>query len=83
MHSLANKHMNDVEQINMEVLQEWITGRGKHPVIWKTLTDVLHDIELRKLAKEIEDIKCHGNTELEAMNEEVLNQGTCTCCWCS
>ena len=50
--------MNDAEQINTEVLQQWITGRGKQPVTWKTLTEVLHDIELTTLAGEIEAVKC-------------------------
>ena len=36
----------------------WIVGRGKHPVTWKTLIEVLYDIELMKtLAKEIETVK--------------------------
>ena len=56
--SLAHKHMNDAEQINLDVFQQWITGRGKHPVTWKTLTVVLHDIELTVLAGEIEAVKC-------------------------
>ena len=56
--SLAHKHMNDAEQINFDVLQQWINGRGKHPVTWKTLTVVLHDIELSALAGEIEAVKC-------------------------
>ena len=45
----------------MEVLQQWITGRGKHPVTWTTLTQCLHDTELTVLAGEIEAIKCHPN----------------------
>ena len=57
--SIAYKHRDDAEQINMEVLQQWITGRGKHPVTWKTLTEVLQDIELNTLAGEIEAVKCH------------------------
>ena len=40
--SIAHKHMNDAEQINTEVLQQWITGRGKQPITWKTLTQALH-----------------------------------------
>ena len=63
IHSLANKHMNDAEQINMEVLQQWITGRGKHPVTWKTLIQVLRNIELTVLAGEIEAVKCCEGTE--------------------
>ena len=34
-----------------------IVGRGKHPVTWKTLIEVLYDIELKTLAKEIETAK--------------------------
>ena len=45
----------------MEVLQQWITGRGKHPVTWTTLTQCLRDTELTVLAGEIEAIKCHPN----------------------
>ena len=59
IHSLAFKHMNDAEQINVEVLQQWINGRGKHPVTWKTLTQVLRDLELSRLAGEIEAVKGH------------------------
>ena len=51
--------MKDAEQINMEVLQQWLAGRGKHPITWKTLTQVLQDIELSTLAGEIEAVKCH------------------------
>ena len=61
IHSITHKHNNDAEQINMEVLQQWITGRGKHPVTWTTLTQCLCDIELTVLAGEIEAIKCHTN----------------------
>ena len=47
----------ETERINTEILQEWATGRGKKPVTWETLTEVLHDIELRALASEIEEVK--------------------------
>ena len=52
----ALKHMNDANEINIEILEEWVAGKGKHPVTWKTLTEVLHDIELSTLAEEIEAI---------------------------
>ena len=55
--------MNDTEQVNTEVLQQWITGRGKHPVTWKTLTEVLDDIGLTTLAADIEAVKCLENTQ--------------------
>ena len=34
--SIAHKHMNDAEQINMEIFQQCITGSGKYPITWKT-----------------------------------------------
>ena len=55
--ALAHKHNNDANQINREIIEEWVAGKGKHPVTWKTLTEVLRDIELRTLAEEIEAIK--------------------------
>ena len=67
--SLAHKHRDDAEQINMEVLRQWITGRGKHPVTWKTLTQVLHDIELGTLAREIEAVKCHTGVPTEPRDD--------------
>ena len=57
--SIAHKHVNDAEEINKEILEQWTTGRGKHPVTWKTLTEVLYDIELSTLAGEIKAVKCH------------------------
>ena len=54
--AIAYKHKNDAEQINCEVLQQWIADKGKHPVTWKTLCEVLRDIELYTLAGEIEAV---------------------------
>ena len=56
--SIAHKHKEDPERINIEVLEEWVAGRGKHPVTWQTLTQVLCDIELHTLAAEIEEVNC-------------------------
>ena len=55
---MAHKHLNDAERINTEIIQEWLTGTGKHPVNWRTLVEVLRDIELSALANEIEAVKC-------------------------
>ena len=63
--SIAHKHINDAEKINMEVLQQWINGKGKHPVTWTTLIQVLCDIELTVLAGEIEAVKCCEHIEEE------------------
>ena len=56
------KHREDAERINKEILQEWAAGRGKKPVSWETLTEVLHDIELSTLADEIEAVKSKSAT---------------------
>ena len=53
---MAHKHHYDAEQINSEILQEWLTGKGKQPVTWTTLVEVLRDIELSNLAGEIEAV---------------------------
>ena len=52
------KFRNRVKDINTEILQEWLTGRGKQPVTWETLVEVLSDIELSTLASDISTIKC-------------------------
>ena len=54
--ALTHKLNNDANEINREIIEEWVAGKGKHPVTWKTLTQVLHDIELSTLAEEIEAI---------------------------
>ena len=56
--SIAHKHREDPERINIQVLEEWVAGRGKHPITWQTLTQLLCDIELWTLAAEIEAVKC-------------------------
>ena len=56
VHSIEHKHRGDAVQINIEILQEWATGSGKKPVNWKTLTEVLRDIELCTLASELEEV---------------------------
>ena len=56
-HNIEHKHREHAVQINTEILREWATGRGKKPVSWKTLIEVLRDIELGTLASEIETVK--------------------------
>ena len=55
--NMERKHMKNPEQINMEVLQEWLKGAGKQPVTWDTLIDVLRDTKLTRLASEIAAVK--------------------------
>ena len=41
--------------VNFEILQRWIQGKGKLPVEWTTLIEVLRDIKLSELAHEMEE----------------------------
>ena len=57
--NMEYKHRGNPEQINTEILQEWVSGRGRLPVSWATLTEVLRDVELSELASDIEAVKLH------------------------
>jgi len=59
VNNMAHKHHCDPERINTEILQEWLTGRGKKPVTWATLVSVLRDSKLFTLAGDISTIKCN------------------------
>jgi len=83
VNAIALKHRNDSEQTSMEILEEWITGRGKHPINWSTLIEVLHDIELSTLAREIEAAKFStvvedGPTEVNEDSNQETNSEICT-----
>jgi len=54
---MEHEHRGNAERINDEILQEWISGKGKMLVNWKTLIEVLQDVELSILASEIEAVK--------------------------
>ena len=51
--SLENQFNNNAERINYSILQEWVDGRGRQPVTWATLVQVLEDIEMSSLADQI------------------------------
>ena len=65
--AIAEKYMNDAEKTTANILEEWTAGKGKHPVTWKTLTEVLHDTELSVLAGEIEAVKLQNNARLSKL----------------
>ena len=47
----------NAQSINYRVFREWLHGRGKQPVSWKTLISVLENIGLNELAKSIRGVK--------------------------
>jgi len=52
--AIEQKRLNNAEQINIDILHEWLQGNGKKPVTWQTLVGVLNDTGLNALAKDIE-----------------------------
>ena len=53
----SSPSFTNAETIATKVLLEWIAGRGKLPVSWDTLTEVLRDIDLGTLADDIAAVK--------------------------
>ena len=51
---IANKYREDGKAITIEILREWLAGRGKQPVTWQTFIEVLKDAGFSELAKDIE-----------------------------
>jgi len=58
IHSIIQECRDSPEQITIKVLQEWIAGRGKLPISWDTLIEVLRDIDLGTLTDDIAAVKC-------------------------
>ena len=52
---MAHKRLNHPVQINTDILNKWLTGRGKQPVTWAALVEALNNIELSTLAGDIQD----------------------------
>ena len=48
----------DPTKINTEIFRNWLAGKGKQPMTWDTLVQVLHDSKLSTLAEDISTVKC-------------------------
>lgn len=53
--SIIEEANNKAVKINRDILTKWLEGTGKQPITWATLIGVLKDINLRVLAKKLED----------------------------
>ena len=51
--AIIERYQNDATNIIFEIFEKWIEGRGKQPVEWSTLVEVLKDIQLTELVKEM------------------------------
>ena len=52
--NIRSAQRGDPELINKEVLKRWLGGRGRVPVTWATLLQVLRLIQKNELANDIE-----------------------------
>ena len=48
-----NEHGN-VLRINVEILQQWLQGKGRKPLTWQTLVKCLQETKLIALAQKVE-----------------------------
>lgn len=44
--SMELEHRGNSLRINTEIIQKWLRGHGRRPISWKTLIEVLQDIEM-------------------------------------
>ena len=52
--AIERQQQYDSEQSTLKIVQRWlITGGGRQPVTWGTLIQVLEDIQLNELAREL------------------------------
>ena len=55
---IAQQYRGNAEDINREIVRRWLGGAGIKEKTWKTLVEVLEDIELNILAADIKEVKC-------------------------
>ena len=53
--AITEEYHHNVFKVNYDILKQWIQGKGRQPVKWSTLIEVLKNIELSELAKKIEE----------------------------
>ena len=61
--ALIKQHRENAFDINYGILQIWLNGKDKEPIVWSTLVSVLNDIGLCVLAGKISKrIESKGRT---------------------
>ena len=78
--AITNQHHHNAVAINQEILTQWLQGRGKLPVTWCTLVDVLRDVGLSELTEMIQkDLNISVKSLAQTSGETVTG---CTCIYC-
>jgi len=62
----------DVVDINVEILRQWLQGKGRRPVTWQTLIQCMRDSWLPVLSKRIESSLSKKNKDLNSNLREGL-----------
>ena len=57
LRNIAHSKRDNPEQINIEILAEWLKGGERRPVSWSALARVLEDIDKGELAAQIKQVK--------------------------
>ena len=50
---IAHKNFNNPEEINIDILTQWLRGKGRKPVTWRTMINTLEEIGLKTMAEDI------------------------------
>ena len=68
--SIAKSKQHVPIDITVEILRQWLQGKGKKPVTWQTLVTCLRDTGLYVLAKNIDDSLSEHNESKENLNHD-------------
>ena len=55
--AIVRKYGESAFEINMDIIMQWLRGKGKNPTSWRTLSEVLRQIQLTELANEVDYAK--------------------------
>lgn len=61
--AIASQYQYNAEPINQEIITQWLQGRGKLPVSWSTLTNVLKEAGLVQLSRKIQGSLSQSTTD--------------------
>ena len=62
----------DVVDINVEILRQWLRGKGRRPVTWQTLIQCIRDSKLTVLSERIESSLSKKDKGLNSNQREDL-----------
>ena len=68
--SIAKSKRGDPVDITVEILRQWLQGKGRRPVTWQTLVTCLNNTGLYVLAEKIDDLLSEHNESKEKLDHE-------------